>query len=63
MIIPLRLNILKNIWKLVEKYNIYEVDAIQITSAKYVNAEQFLTGDKRLHEIALKEGLNSIYLS
>jgi len=47
---------------LIEKHHIYEADAIQITSAKYVKSVEFLTGDRRLHEVALKEGLKSRYL-
>ncbi|RLF13964.1 MAG: PIN domain nuclease [Thermoprotei archaeon] len=62
LIIPLKIRILKESWKLVEKHHIYEADAIQIASAKYVNSIEFLTGDRRLHEVALKEGLKSKYL-
>ncbi len=62
IVIPLKLKILEESWNLIEKHHIYEADAIQITSAKYINATQFLTGDKRLYEIALKEKLNSTYL-
>jgi len=62
LIIPLRMRVLRECWKLIEKYHIYEADAIQIASARYVNASRFLTGDKRLHEVAIKEKLNSTYL-
>ena len=62
LIVPLRIRILKDSWKLIERHHIYEADAIQIVSAKYVNSVEFLTGDKRLHEVALKEGLKSRYL-
>ena len=62
LIIPLRLKILKESWKLIEEYHIYEADAIQIASARYINATQFLTGDKELHKVAISEKLNSIYL-
>ncbi len=44
---------------LLEKYHIYQADALQIVSAKIIGATQFFTGDKKLHEIANKEGLNS----
>ena len=44
------------------KVSIYEADAIQIISAKTVGAEEFCTGDKKLHKIVIKERLNSIYL-
>ncbi len=62
LVVPLKLRILREGWKLIEKHHIYEADAVQIASAKHVSASQFLTGDKRLHEIALREGLNSTYL-
>ncbi len=58
LVVPLKIKILKNSWKLVEKYHIYEADAIQIASAKYVDSSQFLTGDKRLHEVAVEEGVS-----
>ncbi len=62
LVVPLKLRILREGWKLIEKHHIYEADAVQIASAKHVSASQFLTGDKRLHEIALREELNSTYL-
>jgi len=61
-VVPLRMGILVEGWELIEKYHIYEADAIQLASAKYVNASQFLTGDKQLHEVATEEKLNSVYL-
>ncbi|RLG74611.1 MAG: PIN domain nuclease [Thermoprotei archaeon] len=62
LVIPLKTKILKESWKLIEKYHIYEADAIQIATAKHINATQFLTGDRKLHEIAENEKINSIYL-
>ncbi len=62
ILVPLRTSILKESWGLIMKYHIYEADAIQVTSAKYISAEEFLTGDEQLHEIAIKEGLRSNYL-
>ncbi len=61
-IIPVRTKLLISSWKLIEKYHIYEADALQIVSAKYVNADQFMTGDKQLYEIALKEELKGIHV-
>jgi len=61
-LIPLKIAILIESWRLIEKYHIYEADAIQIASAKHIKAENLLASDKRLYEIALSEGLNSIYL-
>jgi predicted nucleic acid-binding protein len=63
MLIPLRMRILIESWKLIEKHHIYQADALQIASAKNVNASQFLVGDKGLHEIAEMENLNSVYIS
>ena len=62
LVIPLKTKILKESWKLIEKHHIYEADAIQIATAKHINATQFLTGDRKLHEIAENEKINSIYL-
>ena len=62
IVVPLKTKIIKESWKLIEKHHIYEADAIQITTAKHINATQFLTGDKKLHEIAEKEKINSTYL-
>lgn len=61
-IVPVKLRVLKKCWALVEKYHIYQADAIQVVSATLVNASSFVTGDRRLHEVALAEGLNSTYL-
>ncbi len=49
-------------WKLMERHHIHETYATQVASAKQVSASQFLTGDKWLYEVALREGLNSTYL-
>lgn len=62
LVVPLKLRILREGWKLIERHHIYEADAMQVASAKQVGASQFLTGYKRLHEVALREGLNSTYL-
>lgn len=62
LLIPLKTSILRNAWSLIEKHHIYEADAVQVASAKYIGASRFLTGDKRLHDVAVDEGLNSIYL-
>jgi len=62
IIVPVKSTILTHSWRLLEKHHIYQADALQIASAKYVNATQFLVSDKRLHEAASNEGLNSIYL-
>ena len=61
-VIPLRARILKESWELIEKHHIYQADALQITSAKAAQADKFLVADKRLHAVAVSEGLNSVLL-
>ena len=63
VIVPVKTRILVEAWKLIEGHHIYEADALQIATAKHLNAEEFLTADRKLHEIAEKENLNSIYVS
>jgi predicted nucleic acid-binding protein len=61
MLVPVKLLI--ESWGIIEKYHIYEADALQIASAKLVKATQFFTGDKRVYEIASTEGLKSILIT
>ncbi|ASJ07180.1 type II toxin-antitoxin system VapC family toxin [Thermococcus pacificus] len=61
-VVPVHSLILADAWKLIEKYHMYQADALQIVSAKYVEAGSFYTADKRLHQVAIEEGLNSILL-
>lgn len=62
-IIPVKTRLLIQTWPIIEKYHVYEADALQIVSAKRVDAKKLYTGDKQVHEIATKEGISSIYLS
>ncbi|MCD6443523.1 type II toxin-antitoxin system VapC family toxin [Candidatus Bathyarchaeota archaeon] len=62
-LVPVRVRILVESWKLLEKHHLYIADALQIATARYVNATEFLTGDERLHETASNEGLNSTCVS
>ncbi len=62
-IVPLKLRVLRDSWVLVERHHIYEADALQIASAKYIGSEKFFTGDERLHEVAVEEGLDSSLLA
>ena len=62
VIVPVKTRILVEAWKLIENHHIYEADALQIATAKHLNAKKFLTADGNLHEIAEKENLHSIYL-
>lgn len=61
-VIPVYGSILAESWQLVEKYHIYQADALQILSAKRVNASEFYTADKSLNDVALSEGLNSFLI-
>uniref|UniRef100_A0A7C4HDG2 PIN domain-containing protein n=1 Tax=Staphylothermus marinus TaxID=2280 RepID=A0A7C4HDG2_STAMA len=63
IIIPVKLSILRVAWRIIEKHNIYQADALQIASAKSKNVDEFLVADKKLHQIALEEGLNSKYIA
>ncbi|MDT7895139.1 MAG: hypothetical protein RQ855_02960 [Desulfurococcales archaeon] len=46
LIVPIKISILRDSWRLIVKHHIYEARALQISSAKYIGASQFLTGDK-----------------
>jgi predicted nucleic acid-binding protein len=61
--IPVRTKLLTKSWALIEKHHIYQADALQIVSAKYINADQLLSGDKKLVDISKAEGINATYLS
>ena len=61
-VIPVHSLILADAWKLIERYHLYQADALQIVSAKHVEAGTFYTTDKRLHRAAIEEGLDSILL-
>jgi predicted nucleic acid-binding protein len=50
-------------WRLIENCRIYEADAIQIASLRSINASEFYTADKKLCEIAGKEGIKAICLT
>ena len=48
--------------RIILKHHIYLADALQIPSAKKTKATSFVTGDRKLAEIAKKKGLKTIYL-
>ena len=60
--VPLKLSILRDAWKIIEKYHIYQADAIQVVSAKVVNADEVVTADKRLYQVLVSEGLRAKYV-
>lgn len=62
LLVPVRTSLLSETWRLIEKYHVYEADALQIATAKYVDSTDFVTGDKSLHETATAEGITSTYL-
>ena len=59
-IVPIRLSIVVESWRIIENYHIYEADALQIASAKHIKASELYTADKKLCEIASKEGIKVI---
>ena len=61
--IPLRSRVLLDSWRIIEKYHVYAADALQVAAAKHVEASEFLTGDRRLHEVAASSGLESTCLA
>lgn len=61
-ILPVDSTILTKSWALIEKYHIYQADAIQLTSAKAVGATTFMTSDKLLHGHCRKEGFASMLI-
>ena len=59
-IVPVKARLLLQAWSLVEKYHVYEADALQVVSAKYVGALRLYTGDEQVHGMSLGEGVSSI---
>jgi predicted nucleic acid-binding protein len=62
ILVPIRVRLLAEAWRLLEKYHIYQADALQVISAKYIRAIKIYTGDRSLHSVALAEGLHSVML-
>ena len=60
LVVPLSGRVVAESWRLIEKYHIYQADAVQLVSAKKVACKEFVTGDKELHQAALSEGLRSV---
>lgn len=61
-LVPVRSSLLAESWPLVERHGIYQADALQIASARIVDADQLLTGDQRLAETSETEAVNATYL-
>lgn len=58
-LVPLRLSIVVDTWRLIEEHHIYEADALQVASAKYVKADEFYTADEELCDIAATQGFKA----
>lgn len=61
-VIPVKSKLIAKSWFLVEKYHIYQADALQIVSAKDLGVDQLLSGDQRLVEVSKKEEIDATYL-
>ncbi|WP_243671316.1 type II toxin-antitoxin system VapC family toxin [Vulcanisaeta sp. JCM 16161] len=61
-LIPIKFPILRDAWAMIEKHHIYQADAIQVVSARFVNADEVVTADERLYQVLIDEGLKARYL-
>jgi len=59
-LVPIRVRLLAEAWRLLEKHHIYQADALQVVSAKYIRAIKIYAGDRSLHNVELAEGLQSV---
>ncbi|MEM0054091.1 MAG: PIN domain nuclease, partial [Nitrososphaeria archaeon] len=55
--------IIREAIKLVFKHHLYVADAIQIVSAKQASAHKLVTGDRKLTEVSMAEGLETLWLA
>jgi predicted nucleic acid-binding protein len=58
-VIPVKLALIAKTWGLIEKYHIYQADALQLVSAREVKASEFYTADQTLCRVAREEQLNA----
>jgi len=61
-VVPLRTSVVVRAWNLVERYHIYQADALQVVSAKEVGATEFYTADQVLCRVAELEQLRAVCL-
>ena len=61
-VVPVKTRLLVQAWPVVERYHVYEAGALQVVSARRVGAGELYTGGEQVHEVELKEGINSTYL-
>jgi len=59
-IVPVSSSALTESWSLVEKYHMYQADALQIVTCRHSEADILLTADRSLAEVATKEGASAI---
>jgi len=58
-VVPVKLALIAKTWELIEKYHIYQADALQLASAREVKASEFYTADQTLCRVAREEQLNA----
>ncbi|MCE4614432.1 MAG: type II toxin-antitoxin system VapC family toxin [Desulfurococcales archaeon] len=63
IVVPVNIYLLKEAWRMLEEQHIYVADALQIVTAKYLNADKFYTGDKILQNAAENTGIQAILLA
>jgi predicted nucleic acid-binding protein len=56
-IIPVKTSIITKTWDLIEKYHIYQADALQIVSAREAGAKELYTADQTLCKVGVEEQL------
>jgi len=61
-LVPVKASILASSWGMIERYGVYQADAVQVVSAKSVQADQLLTGDRRLAEVSELEGVGALFV-
>ncbi|NJE76034.1 type II toxin-antitoxin system VapC family toxin [Thermococcus sp. ES12] len=61
-VVPVHSLILADAWELIERYHLYQADALQIASAKYAGTERLYTADRRLYDASISEGLKAVLL-
>ena len=61
-IVPVKSRLLVKTWDLITKHHIYVADALQIVSAKTINADKIVTGDKKLYDVSILEDLDALYV-
>jgi len=58
-VMPVASKMVVESWPLIQKYHIYEADALQIITSKYSESEVMITADGPLVAVAKSEGLKA----